>query len=263
MYSYVYISSSAEGEIICSGIKFYEFYKFLEPKFENMVLLKGDYFGNSRARNFELFLGKEEIKSLSSEMEKAEPILGDFHFMDFAAADSICQLTNEEIKDILYLSHMWQAIDSPFFETLQNHFVYLAHDDDWYCKLHVRNPDDILNIIIRKIESYVRYKLKNKANRKEQKYFRNKDKALFLRRVGDNVPEIRQDIKGRIFEKWNEGLFFDLSGMQISANKIVIKTYIIGEFGDMDEMFNNIEHYQENSSQVNSLCFTEEGWIIS
>jgi hypothetical protein len=33
-------NSIAEGEIIYSGIAFHEFYDYLKPRFENMILLK-------------------------------------------------------------------------------------------------------------------------------------------------------------------------------------------------------------------------------
>ncbi len=184
-------------------------------------------------------------------------------FLDYWETDALTKLTEEDIKNILYLSHMWQPIDSPFFEVLKNRFTYLAHDDDWYCKLYIRNPNEFLDIVAKKIEKYVEQEVNTKGKRKDKKNFRNKDRIIFLKTSGSEIPEINSQIKQRIFEKWREGLYIDLSDMRIAANKIIIKTYIIGNFNDMDEMFNNIEQHKQHAAQRHEICLSKKEWMIS
>jgi len=102
MYTYVYIKSDVENEIICSGIRFYEFSNYFEPKIENIILLKGDYLGSKCVRNFELFEGQEQIERLAKEMKKPCNHFGDFHLIDYSENDAVSKLTDEDIKNILY-----------------------------------------------------------------------------------------------------------------------------------------------------------------
>ena len=127
MYLYVYIHSNGDNEFLCSGIGFHEFNAYLVPKLQNIMLLKGDYLGNNCIHNFELFEGQSSIAQLAI---KSQNHLGDFHFIDYSKTGDIAALIAEDIKDILYLSHMHQPANSPFFEALENRFVYLSHDDN-------------------------------------------------------------------------------------------------------------------------------------
>jgi hypothetical protein len=262
MYSYVYINDNVSGGITYSGIKFHEFYEYLDSKFDNIILLKGDYLGNKRVQNFELLEGREQVELLVKSLKKASNNPGNFHFMDYSQACAISKLTDEEIKDILYLSHIWKPFNSPFIEVLQNRFAYLAHDDDWYCKLYVRDLEDFLDIVIRKIEKYVECELHSKHRRKDKKHFQNKERISFLKKLANEIPRIDLLIRQRIFDRRSEGLFIDLNGMQIIENAVIVKTYIIGKFSDMDEMFNNIRQHKENSIQVNNLCFDGKEWSL-
>jgi hypothetical protein len=40
------------------------------------------------------------------------------------------------MTEILYLPHFGKSLITPFFNRINNNFVYLAHDDGWFCKLY-------------------------------------------------------------------------------------------------------------------------------
>ena len=263
MYSYIYVCSYGKNEVRYSGIAFHEFQRYIEPKIENMILLKGDYFGKSRiVRNFNLFEGREQINLLADETKANGHNFGDFHFLDYTEAESVSKLTDEEIKDILYLSHMWRSVRSPFFETLQNRFVYLAHDDDWSCKLYMTDKESIINVIARKIEEYTECQINGRIGRKCQKNLRNKERKAFVKKVGKSVVCISEHLMQRAFENWNDGIFVDLNGMQIVKNEVIIKLYLIGRFSDMNEMFDNIQKRKGNPVQIRCLCYGENEWSV-
>jgi hypothetical protein len=141
--------------------------------------------------------------------------------------------------------------------------VYLAHDDDWYCKLYIRQQDYFFDLVTRKIKKHIESELISKVGRKERKNFQNKERILFLKTLKGHIPEIDMQTKQELHKEWNKGLFIDLSGMQIIGEQIIIKTYIIGKFIDMDEMFNNIEQHKEKATKTNNLYFDGRKWSIS
>ena len=145
----LYLNSNIKNcEYVYSGISFNDFIKSLNNKFENIVLLKADYIGNSFRRNFEIVEGIENIIKLAK-----EDIYGDFSFVDCSKNDSIEKLEDMEIAELLFLKHMKYPLNSPFFDALGNRFVYLSHDNDFYCKLYCKTENDILNMLSYKIQN--------------------------------------------------------------------------------------------------------------
>ena len=145
----LYLKSNIKNcEYLYSGISFNDFIKSLNNKFENIVLLKADYIGNSFRRNFEIIEGIENIIKLAK-----EDIYGDFSFVDCSKNDSIEKLEDMEIAELLFLEHMKYPLNSPFFDALGNRFVYLSHDNDFYCKLYCKTENDILNMLSYKIQN--------------------------------------------------------------------------------------------------------------
>jgi len=234
MYSYIYVASNSESEITYSGIKFHEFYKYVEPKIENMALLKGDYLGKKCVNNFELLEGREQIDEFAEEMRKIPNILGDFNFLDYHNAEAIARLSDEEIKDILFLSHMWHPSANLFFEVLQNRFVYLSHDDDWYCKLYCRNPCEFVQIMLGKIASWAKLP----------------------------IPSCSSVIIGQLLQLIASGVFIDLEEMNCDKKGADVRIYTIGEYSNIDDVFCNLKNTMNNAIQINNLLCNEEGWEI-
>ena len=263
MYSYIYMQSDSENELRCSGIAFHEFQKYVEPSIENLILLKGDFLGKKNINNFNLYEGQEQICSLAEETKANGHCLGDFHFIDYSGAKSVSKLTDTEMMEMLYLSHMWKPVHSPFFETLQNRFVYLAHDDDWSCKIYIAKKEKIINVAAKKIEKYAECQIRECVGRKERKNFRNSQRVAFIKKSGKSVISIDEQIRQKVFEGWSNGVFIDLSGMQIVNSELIIKLYFIGRFSDMDDMFNSIEKHKSNAAQIRCLCYNGSKWNVT
>ena len=129
----IYIRVSSERhEAVFSGLRFIDFINCATIPIDNILLLKSGYSSEKRCHNFELLEGQENISKLMLENIYH---YGDFCFVDYAHASSVNKLNEKQIAELLYLAHMHKPLRSPFFEVLQNNFVYLAHDDGWYCKL--------------------------------------------------------------------------------------------------------------------------------
>lgn len=125
-----------------------DFIKCIPNPIENILLLKGNYCGKTIKHGFDLIEGESEIKKLIAESTRG---YGDLCFVDYSISDSIEHLSKEQIAELLYLSHMFEPLKSPFFKTLQNEIVYLSHDDGWYCKLYYKKQGLPVSIICNKL----------------------------------------------------------------------------------------------------------------
>jgi hypothetical protein len=218
------------NEFIYSGIEFAEFLQYLSEPINNILLLKGDYYGNRREHNFELIEGEEEIIKLAKENIYN---YGDFCFVDYEKAINIQRADKKQIAELLYLGHMFEPFESPFFDTLQNQFAYVAHDDGWYCKLYCNNPYDFINVICRKI---------------------------LVSRSVDSILEPQDSIKEMLLERVKEGLLIDLEEKINVTESVCIPLYSIGEYSNMDDILNNIMMLKGKADKTYILYISQDRW---
>jgi len=219
----VYLKTNPEQhEAVLSGIRFVEFIECV-PKIENIMLLKGGFLAKKNWQKFELVEGHDQLSQL---MLEDVCNYGDFCFVDYANATSIEQIDDEQIAELLYLSHMFKPLKSPFFESLQNKYAYLAHDDGFYCKLYCKQQQLLVSIVVKKLERSVRVAL------------------------GDNASPLPESLSEEIFKYSQEGILAELDLSTIkkgiikkndTAERLLLKLYTVGEYNDMDLLFNNFE----------------------
>ena len=225
----IYVNVKSENhEIVYTGINFSEFIKFLSLPIENLILLKGDYYGNRQEFNFELLEGQEQIKKLSEENIYN---YGDFGFVDYFRSGDTTRLSDQQIAELLYISHIEKPLESPFFTTLQNRFVYLAHDDGWYCKLYCRNPDDFITVLCKKISNDVSW----------------------------SVPDF---LRSRLLELATQGIIIDLEEIQKNNEVFDLKIYTVGLYFDMDCILNNFQKLKETATKTSTLKYNKKQWDL-
>lgn len=237
MNSYLYLYSVSPGEIRYSGLSFGEFYRLLPRKFENMLLLKSEVLGTGCVNHFDVVEGSAEIARLIQELDRNP--MGDFHFVDYAERGAVGKLTEAEIKNLLYLSHMWEPSGAPFFDTLQNRFAYLSHDGGWSCKLYLRDTNKFLAIAAGKIE------------------------ALFAARTRAVLPPLDTETQDRLFENWEDGLWIDLRGLLGKRGPGVVKTYPIGKCDHMDAAISRWKPFAEKNPPAHCLSWDGAAWSLS
>ena len=223
---YAKISQEA-NEAVFSGITFADFIECESIQVENLLLLKSSYIGDKQCYNFQLLEGKDDIAKLALENIYH---YGDFCFVDYANPESVRQLTGEQIAELLYMAHLFKPLKSPFLDTLQNNYVYLSHDDGWYCKLYGKEQQNFILILLGKLLKCL------------QKDFCN------------TVSSLPEKLVEKVAELSVHGLFIQLDipkqrNKTTKKNKVaLIRLYKVGEYKNMDDLFNNIEHLQSQSS---------------
>jgi len=211
-------------EIIYTGISFAEFQQYLLQPIENLILLRGDYEGNRQNYNLQLVEGDSEIVGLTKENIYR---FGDFHFVDYVTAGAEAKISEQQVAELLYMSHMWKPLQSPFLEQLKNRFAYLAHDDGWYCKLFCNNLNEFMYVFLQKIITNVA------------------------------ISEIKKTIgiEDQLLDLATSGLMVDLEEVDGTKNSWRIALYVIGPYSNMDDVLNNVEMLKETASQVVHLRY--------
>ena len=225
-FSRIYVKSTHESyETLFSGIKFVDFMECVSA-IENIMVLKGDYWSGKYWKRFALVEGKGQIDKLCGENVHN---YGDFCFVDYVSPAVIDTISNEEAAQLLYLSHMFEPLSSPFFDVLQNEYAYLAHDDGWYCKLYCRNRQFPITVAVNKLQ-------KNARNA-----------------LGDNALPLPENLIEAIHKQSEKGLLIEMEvvsrkkgvlGKKKVAESASIKLYEVGKYENMDSLLNNIEQNQ-------------------
>lgn len=216
----IYANLSPErNEAIFSGIKFADFIECTPTPIENILMLSPTNIGEKYYHNFEIFEGKDDIAKL--ELENIYHY-GDFHFVDYA--NTVNSVTKEQVSELLYLAHMYEPLKTPFFDTLQNNYAYLSHDDGWYCKLFCKEWQTSTSILLNKLLKCIQ------------------------RTFCDNVHSLPEGLAEEITELSTRGLLIQLDvktqkGKPAHKNKFAtIKLFEVGEYEDMDKLFSNLEN---------------------
>ncbi|MDF2885498.1 MAG: hypothetical protein K0R54_6072 [Clostridiaceae bacterium] len=129
-------------------------------------------------------------------------------------------------------------MNSPFFNGINNDFVYLAHDDGGGCKLYCKDMCVFKDII---------------ANKIIESFSTNKRRKIYP------MPE---DIKKEILELTKKGLLIDFSNIYSDNQCISLNYYTIGHYEDMDEMYNNLERNKYRADVKGTIEHKNKSWKI-
>ena len=146
--------------------------------------------------------------------------------------------TPEEKAEVLYLSHFVEPLKTAFNDRINNNYFYLAHDDGWLCKLYCREMSVFKEIISNKIiESVI-------TNNKRKIY------------------PMDVEVKDKLYELVPKGLLIDFSNIYRDRKVIYINFYVIGEYHDMDEMYNNLERNKSRASISGRIEHKNKAWKV-
>ncbi|MEO4054922.1 hypothetical protein [Solibacillus sp. CAU 1738] len=124
--------------VIFSGLTLKQFFSSVEP-LRNLLLLKHVYEDGSFNMHTQLdFISTEDMASFVKVDVKDE-----LCWVDFSNEKQVNQLTPMEQAELLYLSHKHEPLASPFFEKLQNRYVYYASPNDKMTKVYFRFLADV------------------------------------------------------------------------------------------------------------------------
>ena len=226
---YVHINEK-ERFVLTYGIEFREFYKVLFDTLSSLLLLKHQYDDvefNSHTQ-FEYVL-QSNLAKLSSDDVYG---YGDFVWIDFDETDTLDVLDGLAIAELLYLGHKKEPLRNPFFQTLNNQYVYLAHDDGWFNKTYYRNMDSFYRLFSEVMAG------KATGLKTEKALLGMKKKRLY--------PSIPLDIVSELKRFMREGMVISIQRAYQNRSKLEIPIWVLGDFDNMDDMY---EEYEKNRKQ--------------
>lgn len=130
---------------------------------------------------------------------------------------------------------MQQPLDSPFFDKLANRFVYLAHDDGFYCKLYCQNVLDFIDVLCYKMREALDLPLQ--SGRKVES-----DSVLW-----------------RLIER---GLFLDLKEVQPLNDGIALPVYLVGRIDNIDTIYHSSDALKKEGRNRMNLRYANGTWYV-
>lgn len=231
----IYIQLNDDNQYVLSyGIEFFEFAQSVPSVFENILLLKHQFDdGDFNMRTMLEYVPMERMKKIIKDDVYS---YGDFCWIDFEEVEGLNELTEQEIAELLYLGHLKQHIRKPFYNKLANKFVYLAHDDGWFNKTYYRNIDTFFAMLGGVITQKMG-KLKV-------------EKTIFGFGRKRSYPIIEREVLYSLADRMQEGLAISLEKATQNRNKIEIPLWVVGDFVNMDHMYEQYEVQSKGSSDA-------------
>jgi len=218
-FTYIKICEK-ENYIQTSGLTFNEFYNGIDEKPQNILILKG-YPKNAT------FNKKISLEYISSEFVKDFTDTnvyryGDFCWFDFDNVEQINSLSNAQLAELLFFSHMTKPLDSYQISGLNNKYAYNSHDDDWFVRVYMKDTKSYLSVIEYKI-------LRELKGRK--KY----------------IAPLTDTILKQIYDFAKGGAVIDFEESYLTG----VHIYKIGAFNDIDSIHRTLDKRREN---LGGLC---------
>jgi hypothetical protein len=221
---YLHVNYS-EQFVLSNGISFGEFVASLPTDIHQVLLLKHQFEDTEVHMHTLLdYVKKDPFYQLAQEDVAS---YGDFCWVDFEEIEGADVLDGQEIAELLYLGHMKKHLRLPFFQKLNNRYVYLSHDDRYWTKVYYRYFEDFYHIL----GAVIGRRLSG-----------TKLERSFLRLKKKHYPPIPKEFLYPFMDYLKEGMVISFDHVQFSRTKIELPVWIAGDFLNMDEM---LEHFQK------------------
>lgn len=147
---YCYIEIDEQQHCVySSGIEFKLFMEHIPQKPKNILLLESEF--NDRKYNKSTHLYYADSSNMNDLVTDNVYDYGNFRWVDFENQQSLDELSKLDLAKLLYFSHRCEPFDSICFPTLQNNYLYAAHDDDWWTRVFMLRLEEYLSVLEGKI----------------------------------------------------------------------------------------------------------------
>lgn len=221
---YVHLNQT-DQYVLSYGIEFEEFAAAFSGSLNHLLLLAHRFDDTDFNMHTLLeYCPQDRIKKLASEDVYG---YGNFCWIDFIEEEVLNELTGQEIAELLYLGHLKQHLKLPFYNKLGNRFVYLAHDDGWYNKVYYKSFKDFFHLLSEVVSDKLgELKL---------------EKSLLGIRKKRSYPPVNKEILLSLMPFMKEGICISLRDAEQQRTKIEIPIWIMGDFDNMDDMYEEYE----------------------
>lgn len=235
---YYTVCDFEENKVFSCGATFFDFMKHIKIKPNNILLLKAS-FGDGK---YDRKIGLDYVDSENMEDLIKDDVYsyGDFIWLDYNDPSIIDNMSGVELSELLYIGHTFSPLNKALINWINNKYLYLAHDDDYWTKIYMENIQDYKMVMHGKILD---------ALKGRKKY----------------IKPLPEDIIDYIFKHSKDGILFDFGNVSFYNNRTTLKISKIGKNYNYDEVydlfkrkeyFTKISIYLEYNSR-------NKGWSLS
>lgn len=144
MRDYLYIWNDPEEHfIVASGIEFSDLVGQVGSE-GGLVLLEHrvDWDFDYVKQDWEMNFSTVPLSGIGELAKEHINLWGNFSWADYAG-ESIAELSDQEIAELLFFAHMKRPLDRIALPALGNKFLCCIHDDGWHMKLYYSTWDDV------------------------------------------------------------------------------------------------------------------------
>lgn len=226
---YLFVNT-VDHNTITSGISLRAFINALPNPPANLLLLKYQFEEAEVHLATQLsYVSLEQLNKLISSERHSH---SEYCWIDFEDLFNLDTIEGQELAELLYLGHLKKHLKLPFYQTLNNRFVYLTDNDSWMNKVFYRNWQDFY-IILSSV-------LSNKLS--EMKL----DKSIVGFWKKKNYPPIDTALLRQLNPLLTEGIVISYANINQTRGQIEIPIWIVGDFFNMDEMADVYEERSKN-----------------
>ncbi|GLC89410.1 hypothetical protein [Lysinibacillus piscis] len=226
-HMYVHLNS-VDKFAIFSGLKLTQFMAAFEP-LHHLLLLKHTYEDSSFNMHTQFeYIPEDEV----TRFVKKSAELKELCWIDFLDEKGLDQLTPVEQGELLYISHKKEPITSPFFNKLQNRFVYYSSDVGKMTKVYFRHLSDADLLIANVMNSLIEE--------------RERTTSFWRRKVKSRVPAISPESLRNYRPYVSDGALLSLYRIEKPKVAYAIEIRNLADYSFLDEVWDDLEAILKN-----------------
>ncbi len=245
---FIYLhKQEAEHFVASFGMDFFSFMQSLKEPPQNVLLLDHPFMDVEYDMHTQFnYVSFPFYKKYYKENGKE---YGHISWIDFDDIEGLEELAPWEIAEILYIRHTFNHLRSPFYQKLNNRFVYLTLEDGFYNKIYYRYWNDFYHLIAKLIPEHV------EMNRPERLWLGGKKRP--------ENPIIPVDILKQLSPLLNEGVLISFHKSVQTRQSIEIPIWAVGDYRHEDELRDDLKVIYQKRQTVN-LVYQKKSkeWVI-
>lgn len=228
----IYVRIDEEQNLVhTSGVIFKEFVKGLNIANKDYLILAG--FPNNCSFNMNLLLEYVPKEMAEAFINENVYHYGDFCWVDYTDKQQLEYLTNEELAELLYMSHKKEPLHCFKIKSLNNKYAYLCHDDGWWNNVYMENVSEYKGVLS--------YKLMQEFKGRKR-----------------TISEPQEELMDKIYEMCKEGLVMDFEKKTDNG----VNLFCVGEISTMDDLENKMHRYRNKSNGLSIYYDTRKKlWV--
>ena len=245
---FIYLhKQEAEHFVASCGIDFFSFMQSLKESPQNVLLLDHPFMDVEYDMHTQFnYITFPSYKKYYKENGKE---YGHISWIDFEDIEGVEELAPWEIAEILYVRHTFNHLRSPFYQKLDNRFVYLTLEDGFYNKIYYRNWNDFYQVISKLIPENV------EMTKPDRLWLGGKKKL-------ENTI-IPLNIIKQLSKVFNEGAIISFQKSTQNRQMIEIPIWTVGDYRHEDEIRDELRSIYQQRQTVNLVYHKKmKEWLI-